>query len=160
VLGEVSVYPIDTRGLQVDPAYSAASGRAPSAGSAGAFSTRQFFEHNDLDQVAEATGGHAFYNTNGIKQAVAEVIDTGSSYYTLSYYPTNKKWDGSYRNLKLELPGGRSIATATTRRPAKARVRSPPRTPRQRAVSRSPTTTWSRRMRPRSTGPCTWARSS
>jgi VWFA-related protein len=106
VLGEVSVYPIDTRGLQVDPAYSAASGRAPSAGSAGAFSTRQFFEHNDLDQVAEATGGHAFYNTNGIKQAVAEVIDTGSSYYTLSYYPTNKKWDGSYRNLKLELPGG------------------------------------------------------
>ena len=102
VLGEVSVYPIDTRGLETDPAFSAANGKAPSRASAARFSTRQFFEHTDLDQVAEATGGKAFYNTNGIKQSINEVIDTGSSYYTLSYYPTNKKWDGSYRKLKVE----------------------------------------------------------
>ena len=108
VLGEVSVYPIDTRGLQTDPAYSAANSKGPSRASSAAFSTRQFFQHTDLDQVAEATGGKAFYNTNGIKQSINEVVDTGSTYYTLSYYPTNKKWDGKYRKLKVEsdLQGG------------------------------------------------------
>jgi VWFA-related protein len=101
VLGEVSVYPIDTRGLQTDPAFSAAHSGHIGNNSTSRFETRQFFQHTDLDQVAEATGGKAFYNTNGIKGAVSEVIETGSSYYTLSYYPTNKKWDGSYRNLKV-----------------------------------------------------------
>jgi len=100
VLGEVSVYPIDTRGLQGNPAFSAANGGRPK--NPGSFTTRQFFQHTDLDEVAEATGGKAFYNTNGIKQVVSEVIETGSSYYTLSFYPTNKTWDGSYRNLKVE----------------------------------------------------------
>ena len=102
VLGEVSVYPIDTRGLETDPSFSAASSRGPSTRSAQQFSTRQFFQHTDLDQVAEATGGKAFYNTNGIKQSIAEVVETGASYYTLSFYPTNKKWDGTYRKLKVE----------------------------------------------------------
>ena len=103
VLGEVSIYPIDTRGIQTDPAFSAASGRMPSLNSSGNFGARQFYQHTDLDFVAEATGGKAFYNTNGIKQAVAEVVGTGSNYYTLSFYPTNKQWDGSYRKLKVEL---------------------------------------------------------
>jgi len=103
VLGEVSIYPIDTRGLEGNPAFSAANSRMPSPSAMGNFGTRQFFQHTDLDALAEATGGKAFYNTNGIKQAVAEVIDTGSNYYTLSFYPTNKNWDGSYRKLKVEL---------------------------------------------------------
>ena len=104
VLGEVSVYPIDTRGLETDPSFSAASSRGPSVGSTERFNTRQFFQHSDLDEVAEATGGKAFYNTNGIKQSINEVIETGASYYTISYYPTNKKWDGTYRKLKVEPP--------------------------------------------------------
>ena len=102
VLGEVSVYPIDTRGLQTDPAFSAANDRQPSMASADRFTTRQFFQHTDLDQVAEATGGKAFYNTNGIKESITEVLEDGASYYTLSFYPANKKWDGTYRNLKVE----------------------------------------------------------
>jgi VWFA-related protein len=102
VLGQVSVYPIDARGLQTDPAYSAANGRAPSHNSGTRFATAQFFQHQDLEDVAEATGGKAFYNTNGIKQAVAEVVDADSSFYTLSYYPSNKDWNGKYRKLKVE----------------------------------------------------------
>jgi VWFA-related protein len=102
-LGEVSVYPIDTRGLQTDPAFSAARGGSFNPRSSQQFATRQFFQHTDLDEVAEATGGKAFYNTNGVKQAVSEVIATGSAYYTVSFYPTNKKWDGSYRQLKVKL---------------------------------------------------------
>jgi VWFA-related protein len=101
-LGDVSVYPIDTRGLQTDPAWSAANSGPPSNHSASNFAATQFFQHSDLQAVAEATGGRAFYNTNGIKQVISEVVDAGSTYYTLSYYPTNKQWDGRYRKLKLE----------------------------------------------------------
>ena len=105
VLGQVSVYPIDSRGLQADPAFSASERRTPSPNSAGRFATRQFFEHTDLDAVAEATGGKAFYNTNGIRQIVSEVVDTGSNFYTLSFSPDNKQWDGRYRTLKVQVDG-------------------------------------------------------
>jgi VWFA-related protein len=102
-LGRIAIYPVDARGLQTDPAFSAANDRAPSVRSAQRFSTQQFIDHTDLEEVAEATGGKAFYNTNGLSQAIEEVVDSGASYYTLSYYPTNKKWDGSYRKIKLQL---------------------------------------------------------
>lgn len=102
-LSRVAVYPVDARGLQTDPAYSAANGGIPSIHSASNFGTRQFFEHGPLDDVAKATGGRAFYNTNGIKQVIAEVADIGSHYYTFSYTPTNTVWNGSYRKLEVQM---------------------------------------------------------
>jgi VWFA-related protein len=102
-LSRVAVYPVDARGLQADPAFSAARGGAQRGKDAANFATHNFLQHADLDDVAAATGGKAFYNTNGLKQAIAEVVDTGSNYYTLSYAPTNKNWDGSYRKLQVKL---------------------------------------------------------
>jgi VWFA-related protein len=101
-LSRVAVYPVDSRGLQSGPGFSAANA-GNNAGSIGRFETRQFYQHGDLDDVAEATGGKAFYNTNGLKDAIAEVVDTGSNYYTLSYNPSNHDWDGSYRKLQVKL---------------------------------------------------------
>ncbi len=103
-LGRVSVYPVDAEGLRTNPAFSAARGGGPpSIGEISSFGIRESYKHQDLDDVANATGGHAFYNTNGIKEAISEVMETGANYYTISYYPTNKNWDGRYRKLKLEL---------------------------------------------------------
>jgi VWFA-related protein len=56
-----------------------------------------------MKQLAEDTGGRAYINRNDIDRAVALSVADGSSYYTLGYYPTNKKWDGKFRNLKVEL---------------------------------------------------------
>jgi VWFA-related protein len=100
-LSRIAVYPVDSRGLQTDPAFSAANGGGRRGGPS--FETRQFYQHGDLDDVAEATGGRAFYNTNGLKDAIAEVVDTGSNYYTLSYNPSNHDWDGGYRKLQVKL---------------------------------------------------------
>lgn len=105
-LNQVSVYPIDARGLEVGPGYSAASGRAPSLGSTQNFVTRRFYDHADIEDIADRTGGKAFYNTNGLKEAIGEVIETGSNYYTLAYTPTNKDWDGKHRAIKLETTRG------------------------------------------------------
>ena len=57
----------------------------------------------DLSEVASATGGKAYYNSNAIDTDVSEVVVAGSHYYTLSYTPTNTHWDGSFRNIKVQL---------------------------------------------------------
>ena len=46
----------------------------------------------------------AFYNTNGLSQAVTRAITDGSNYYTIAYTPTNTKWNGSYRKIQIRLP--------------------------------------------------------
>ena len=42
-----------------------------------------------MEAMAEDTGGQAFYNTNGLTQAVQKAIENGSNYYTLTYSPNN-----------------------------------------------------------------------
>ena len=56
-----------------------------------------------MDQVAEVTGGKAFYNTNGIEQAIEMAAEQASKYYTLSYVPQIEKYDGKFRKLKVLL---------------------------------------------------------
>jgi VWFA-related protein len=87
MLSRVALYPVDTRGLVVKPGEG--------------FDI--MIEGGEASELAAATGGKAFYNTNGIKEAVAEVTATGSNYYTLSYSPANNLWDGNFRKLKIKL---------------------------------------------------------
>ena len=54
-------------------------------------------------QMAQDTGGKAFVNTNGLKEAVEKAVDAGSNYYTLTYTPTNKNWRGDYRKIQVKL---------------------------------------------------------
>ena len=100
-LNRVAIYPIDARGLRTDPRFSAERGGLPPPSSD--FGMRDAMEHGYLDDVAEKTGGKAFYNSNGLKEAIAEVVDIGSHFYTLAYAPTNKTTDGAYRKLKVTM---------------------------------------------------------
>jgi hypothetical protein len=102
----VSVYPIDVRGLQADTFYSAANNSKASANSPlkiNTFSNSLNAEHSTMDVIADNTGGHAFYNTNGLGQAMQTAIDQGSVYYTLTYSPSNAKFDGGVRHIKVLL---------------------------------------------------------
>jgi VWFA-related protein len=107
---QVAVFPVDARGLMVLPALSAANSgskyvKNPAAFSADVqkFSQSQADEHSTMGQMAEATGGQAYYNTNGLADATARAIDSGSNYYTLTYSPANHNWNGGYRNIKVSL---------------------------------------------------------
>jgi len=60
-----------------------------------------------MDQLAKDTGGKAFYNTNGLYDALTSVVNNGSRYYSLSYSPTNPKMDGKYRHLQVKLLKGK-----------------------------------------------------
>lgn len=63
-------------------------------------------EHASMQQIAQDTGGEAFVDTNGLKEAVAQAIANGSSYYTIAYAPQISKYDGSFHHIKLTVDGG------------------------------------------------------
>jgi len=63
--------------------------------------------HSAMEELAKDTGGKAFYNTNGLNDALARVIDNGTLYYTLTYLPTNKNMDGRFRRIRLNLLNGK-----------------------------------------------------
>jgi len=111
---QVAVYPVDGRGLFGNPALNANVSHASMAHEMKskpnplAQSNIDFFalnqaEHSTMNQMADQTGGKAFYNTNGLVEAVQEAINDGSNYYTLTYMPANEKWDGSYRSVRVSL---------------------------------------------------------
>ena len=109
---QTAVYPVDARGLMTPPVFSAANSgknyvRNPSRFSNDLmkFSQSQAQEHMTMEQMADDTGGHAFYNTNGLADAVAKAIDSGANYYTLTYTPTDHSWNGNYRNIHVEIAG-------------------------------------------------------
>ena len=81
----VAVYPVDVRGLQT------------------AFGLQQGAEQATMDVIADSTGGRAFYNTNGLREAMDAAVRQGSEYYTLTYAPSNTKADGSERKIKVVL---------------------------------------------------------
>jgi VWFA-related protein len=112
VRSQVSLYPIDARGLTDSGIYSAAGSgqkyaRDPTtAGKDEAkFEAQRAGENDTMLRAAHDTGGRAFVNTNGLSAAVAKAIEDGSSYYTLTYLPANKKWDGLYRKIEVAVPG-------------------------------------------------------
>jgi VWFA-related protein len=111
---QVAVYPIDARGLTNAPIFDASTSRnyTGTRGTArmtqdlNKFATDTNAEHSTMSQMAEATGGHAFYNTNGLTQAVATAINDGSNFYTLTYTPANPARDGKFRRIKVQLARG------------------------------------------------------
>jgi VWFA-related protein len=116
----VAVYPIDARGLILPPPpprQNRPTAVAIGGGRTGVIDPNAFpsapAEANDRSQaelatmlqLAEQTGGSAFYNSNAIKQNVAKAVEHGSSYYTLAYSPDDTKFDGSFRKLQVKLGG-------------------------------------------------------
>ena len=107
---QVAVYPVDARGLFMNPSMSAANAGVKFARSPQAmmkdqtkFSQQTFAENSTMNEMAEQTGGRAFINTNGLSQAIASAIDSGSNFYTLTYSPTDPAQDGKFRKIQVKL---------------------------------------------------------
>jgi VWFA-related protein len=130
-VSQTAVYPIDVRGLAVDPGSSAAAAggspltanprgitgtpgmpAAPGSAPAAVQSQNDFMQslngaHATMTEIAEATGGHAFVNSNGIAAAAGQAVSDGAAYYTLVYAPSNLNFDGGLRaiHVALDKPG-------------------------------------------------------
>src|SRR5579872_2354211 len=112
---QVAVYPVAAQGLDTDPLYEASrvSARAVTGVQSPDIEgenqqlnrdiVTRYFDHKAMDDIATNTGGQAFYNTNGLKEAVAEAVQKGSYYYRISYSPTDKTAAGRYRRIDVKL---------------------------------------------------------
>jgi VWFA-related protein len=91
-LSRVAVYPVDSRGLE-----------------GGALMERMSRDIYNMGTIAEATGGKYYFNNNDLKGIIAEVVNDGSNYYTVSYAPSNQNWNGEFRHIKVTVnrPGAR-----------------------------------------------------
>ena len=129
---QIAIYPVDVRGVVVqdfhasdaDPGgagdsggnYSARNVGAPGGGGNPLYNKGQAASlltggGNSLlagsymveDAIAKATGGRAFYSSNDVAEELTDATETGSSYYSLSYAPTNEQYDGRLRRIRIEL---------------------------------------------------------
>jgi VWFA-related protein len=109
VRANVSLYPVDTRGLQaVVPGGDAT--RASSF-SRGAFSGRSLNRQFDqlqasqetLQTLASDTGGKAFTDSNGFGDAFTQVIRDTSAYYLIGYSSGNEVRDGRFRRISVRV---------------------------------------------------------
>ncbi len=55
------------------------------------------------DNIAEATGGYAYYSRNRIDESLNEAVTRGASYYSLSYAPSDRKFDGELRGIQIRV---------------------------------------------------------
>lgn len=72
-----------------------------------------------LEQIALASGGLAYFpeSVNDVHTICEQVAHDIRNQYTLAYYPTNTKRDGSFRTVQVEVipPRGRGKLVARTR---------------------------------------------
>jgi VWFA-related protein len=84
-LARIAVYPVYSKGMR---------------------GAAHFAEQDAMEEIADQTGGRAFFNTNGFKESMEKAIEDGSSYYTIAYVPAGKKLDGQFRKIQVRLDNG------------------------------------------------------
>jgi len=96
---QISIYPIDVRGLISGLTTASSGGR-----DRGDERIRPIEDlHLEMDNLARETGGRAYYDTNDLKLAMQRSIDNGSHYYTIAYVPQRQNWDSRYHHIKIQL---------------------------------------------------------
>jgi VWFA-related protein len=112
VRSNVTINPIDTRGLMATPPMGGAS--KPSPGGIGMFSgaiaqaatTRQQQSQDTYYALAKDTGGRAMFDNNDLSLGIVQAARAVTGYYILGYYTANTATDGKFRRVSIKLAGG------------------------------------------------------
>ena len=101
----LAVYPVDARGLMPNPNDVIQTGPTTAGMYARAkkpqLPSRLPENFGAMDQIAQRTGGRAFYNSNDIQGSIRQVIDDSRLSYLLGYYPEGTDWNGKFHKIKV-----------------------------------------------------------
>jgi VWFA-related protein len=109
IRANVSLYPIDARGLVAsaplgDATHGSPGGAGMYTGASALAAASNFSRSQDtLFTLAADTGGKALLDTNDLASGIVAGQKAMSSYYILGYYTTNDALDGKFRRIKISL---------------------------------------------------------
>jgi VWFA-related protein len=87
---DMAIYPVDPRGLV--------------AGAPGTTDWNDLYStQGTMKELASATGGQAFVNTNDLARVMRAAADDSEASYTLGFYPHDIRWDNKYHALKVKV---------------------------------------------------------
>jgi VWFA-related protein len=107
----IAIYPVDARGLVID---------AP---------RNMWQQQGQMRDIAEATGGIAYYNNNGLDRIAGHLLNNDGSFYTLTYTPTDFTFDNKWHKVQVKLADGHGKVTLSYRRGYYADAHEPPAAP-------------------------------
>jgi VWFA-related protein len=105
VKANVTIYTIDSRGLYASPGMDASRNVVASVVNEVAREWNDIAtdEGLTLSEIASATGGTAFKNSNDLFTGLQRAFADGREYYTLAYVSTNKAQDGKFRKIEVKV---------------------------------------------------------
>lgn len=111
VRSNVSIYPVDARGLVAmvpggDASKAAPRGTAIFSGQQQRQERHKFNDQQEtLSTLAADTGGKAFLDSNELSLGIVQAQRDLRSYYILGYYSANPAEDGRFRRIQVRLTG-------------------------------------------------------
>jgi VWFA-related protein len=115
VKGNVPIYTIDSRGLYTSPAFDVSRGGllpsvAPRVNRA--LDNIATDDGMTLSEIAAATGGTAFHNSNDLGAGLKRAFADGREYYMLAYVPSNSTQDGKFRKIEVQVVDKKASVSA------------------------------------------------
>jgi len=110
-VSQVAIYPVAARGVETQTWNDAGSGYRLTNDESQKEDNSHVANFAAMSALASETGGEVIAGTNDMSKALARAMQNGSHYYTLSYTPTNKNFDGKFRRIEVKLAeGGYTLA--------------------------------------------------
>lgn len=72
---------------------------------------------NELERLADESGGLSYFpkNMQECERACRDIAEQVSRQYSLGYYPSNRNWDGKWRELRVEVAEAKHLSVRTRR---------------------------------------------
>ena len=108
---QIAVYPVDVKGVESMARYEGMAQSGPISGRSNESITKggvatlpgtmgAFLQN---EGIGNFTGGRYFTGDNDLSDLMKQAVEHGQNYYTVSYRPTNDKYDGSARHIEVKL---------------------------------------------------------
>jgi VWFA-related protein len=98
----MAIYPVDARGVELEPTTSSDKRSATTAQDTSSLTKEQ--ESRDSSKLlADRTGGLAYFGSNNLGDAMHRAMDDGRHGYTIGFYPDHGKWNGKFREIKIRV---------------------------------------------------------
>ena len=109
----IAIYPVDARGLMVGQGYQASLslilGTGANMNQLTSWLAAINLAQDTMEDLANRTGGKAYYNTNDIAGSVRRAIDDTQVSYTLGFYADDADLDGKYHELRVRVASRKGV---------------------------------------------------